>query len=68
MFITDAMPNNGQFVALWFTSEGLPFSATLKWEDGQLKSYNNVNDLWECECDHGYSRKFFESRDANFYR
>lgn len=68
MIVTDAMPNNGQFVALWFTDENLPFSATMKWEEGQLKSYDPVHDLWDYECDHGYNRKFFESRDATFYR
>lgn len=61
MIITDAIPNKGQFVALWFTDEGLPFSSTLKWEGGKLKSYNPICDTWE----HVYSREFFDSLDIN---
>ncbi len=68
MYVTDAMPYKGQFVAVWFTDEGAPFSATMKWDGGVLKSYDSKNDSWYHEFDCEYLRDFFESNDATFYR
>ena len=60
------MPSDGQFVAMWSNGAQV-WSATMKWEDGQLKSYNQAEDFWDFECDHGFTRRFFESRKAVFY-
>ena len=67
MIISYEMPSQGQFVAVWFIGDVL-YSATLRWECGQLKAYNYSEDSWDCECDHGYSVQALESLEATFYR
>lgn len=67
MKVLDEMPKKGQFVAVWFVG-GVPFSATLKWVDGQMKSYNHTNDHWDCECDHGYCGMFFDQHGATYFK
>lgn len=64
MIVSYEMPSQGQFVAVWFIGDA-PYSATLRWECGQLKAYNYS---WDCECDHGYSVQALESLEATFYR
>ena len=67
MIVSYEMPSQGQFVAVWFVRDA-PYSATLRWEYGQLKAYNHSDDSWDCECDHGYSAQVLESLVATFYR
>lgn len=67
MIVSYEMPLQGQFVAVWFIGDA-PYSATLRWECGQLKAYNYSEDSWDCECDHGYSVPALESLEATFYR
>ena len=67
MIVSYEMPLQGQFVAVWFIGDA-PYSATLRWECGQLKAYNYSEDSWDCECDHGYSVQALESLEATFYR
>lgn len=67
MKVSYEMPSEGQFVAVWFVGDA-PYSATLKWEYGQLKAYNCSDDSWDCECDHGYSTPVLESLEATYYR
>lgn len=66
MRVSYEMPSGGQFVAVWFVGDAL-YSATLRWEHGQLKAYNYSEDYWDCECDHGYSAKVLESLEATYY-
>lgn len=68
MIISDAMPMRGQFVALWFTDEGAPFSRTLKWQGGKLLSYDVVNDAWIHEFDAEYLTELLSGQDATFFR
>lgn len=57
------LPTSGQFVAIWFVNDQ-PFCATLKWEDNQLKQYNEEYDEFLCECDHGVHTSFLNSVNA----
>lgn len=67
MKAVEDMPTTGQFVAIWFVGDVL-FSATLKWLDGQLRSYEHSEDEWLYECDHGYSKEFFQKQNAAFFK
>lgn len=59
------MPKAGQFVAVLFIN-GCPFAATLKWEEMELMCYDDANDIWLNECDHGYSEEFLLGQRATF--
>lgn len=61
------LPVDCQFVAIWLTEDGLPFSAALRWHGGQLESYNYAIDDWDAECDHGFSVSFLKSVNALFF-
>lgn len=65
--MTNPLPIDCQFVAIWLTEEGLPFSATLRWHGEQLESYNYAIDDWDAECDHGFSVSFLKSVNALFF-
>lgn len=67
MIVSYEMPSQGQFVAVWFIGD-VPYSATLRWECGQLKAYNYSEDSWDCECDHGYSMQALEPLEPTYYR
>ena len=67
MIVSYEMPSEGQFVAVWFIGDS-PYSATLRWEHGQLKVYNYSGDCWDCECAHGYSAQALEELEATYYR
>lgn len=65
MKVTKEMPKSGQFVAIWSVKSGEVFSATLDWVGFILRSYDGINDEWDCE--HGYEESFFKSVSAQFF-
>lgn len=68
--IHEGFPEKKSFVAVWFSSKsGEMFSASLHYnaEEEQYYSYDDVNDQFWPECDHGYSKVFFNKVGAVFF-
>lgn len=65
-------PSKRSFVAVWLVNyKGVPtlFSASLHYnvEENQYYSYDNNEDTFLPECDHGYSEEFFKSVNAAYF-
>lgn len=61
---TKTMPTEGQFVAIYPGTDGNTYSATLRWEGGNLSAYDGFEDKWVNCWYHGYSPAFLESVSA----
>ena len=60
-----AMPDDGQFVAIW-RIDGVVFSATFLHDDGELLAYDFMRDDWVVE--HGYTERALMEMGAVFFR
>jgi len=60
-----AMPDDGQFVAIW-RIDGVVFGATFLHDDGYLLAYDFMRDDWVVE--HGYTEQALHEMDAVFFQ
>lgn len=60
-----AMPDDGQFVAVW-KNEGVVFSQTFLHDDGDLLAYDFMRDDWVVE--HGYTEHALSEMGAVFFQ
>ena len=60
-----AMPDDGQFVAIW-RIDGVVFSATFLHDAGELLVYNFMRDSWVF--DHDYTEQALSEMGAVFFQ
>lgn len=61
----NAMPDDGQFVAVWCIDDAA-FSATFLHDDGELLAYDFMRDDWVLE--HGYTEQALSEMGATFFQ
>ena len=61
MIKLDAMPNSGQFLAIWVYL-GLPWAETMRWEHNTLMRYNTDSDSF-----HTVDINDYNDLDVTFY-
>ena len=63
---TTTLPLARQFVVVYPGLDGGAYSATLKWVDGKLSSYDGFKDEWVSTWSYGYSVAFLQSLKATY--
>lgn len=70
MKAVDSFPTGKNFVAIWivnFEGKDTLFTVSLHYKNDQYFAYDNNDDYFVPQCDHGYSEAFFESVNAAFF-